>query len=295
MSIGHENNGTVDNFPIQRNDIRSLIYCVDGGGMDRIVPSLLEAGYNTIVLYEKGQYRMWGWQSGDYTDGMLVFHAADASTPFRPIGADNVPVHIVAFYPDIFRHTPFEQEADKHTFFHYRVEEALHLSMCEKRIIEASMNDIEKESEHTMDEYSRPLLAKRIELLIDYGARFYERQFTTRYLSVQDILQQYDQWVKRYVANKGFGAGNSLLCRDCAMRFGLSEAYFSDLLKSETGMSHEEYIDQKCIELARRMLRETQLSIARIASDLGFISVRDFSSFFKKIEGCSPNEFRYFC
>ena len=74
--------------------------------------------------------------------------------------------------------------------------------------------------------------------------------------------------------------------------WGLSAAYFDDLLKHETGMGTEEYVELKRLDIAREQLSRTGRSVAEIAGGLGYPSAQYFSSLFKKITGLAPNEYR---
>ncbi|MCX7711007.1 MAG: response regulator [Clostridia bacterium] len=72
----------------------------------------------------------------------------------------------------------------------------------------------------------------------------------------------------------------------------LSQAYFSDQFKKETGMSFTQYKALIKVENAKRLLKETNSSITQISSSVGFADSKYFSRMFKKITGMSPNEYR---
>lgn len=72
----------------------------------------------------------------------------------------------------------------------------------------------------------------------------------------------------------------------------LSPGYFGDLVKKETGKTAQEYIQGKIIELSKEYILGSQLGISQIAYSLGFQYPQHFSRLFKKLEGCTPNEFR---
>ena len=67
---------------------------------------------------------------------------------------------------------------------------------------------------------------------------------------------------------------------------------FGDLVKKETGKTAQEYIQGKIIELSKEYILGSQLGISQIAYSLGFQYPQHFSRLFKKLEGCTPNEFR---
>ena len=63
-------------------------------------------------------------------------------------------------------------------------------------------------------------------------------------------------------------------------------------LKKETGMTPQEHIQMKVIELAKEHIVETDETISEIAYTLGFQYPQHLSRLFKKRVGCTPNEYR---
>ena len=284
---------------MESEEIHSWVSVEEGLGADALVPIFRESGYYTVVLYERSdRSRRYGWQRDDYTDGMLLGAAPIApmiETVRSAIHPLSPKTKFLAFRPDVFRATPLEKDFLRYTFFRYREREALHLSLRERGVIEECMEAIGDEIRNGADEFSGSLLAKRIGLLLDYVVRFYERQFITRSLSVQESLQRYGSIVKKSVAEHGIGTCGGLSLQVCAGQLGISEAYLEDLLREETGLSHNEYINRQCVLFAERLLRETDFPLARIAVMTGFPTVQSFVRFFQKTVGCSPDRYRYHC
>lgn len=78
----------------------------------------------------------------------------------------------------------------------------------------------------------------------------------------------------------------------CADQLCLSTNYFSDLVKKETGMSAIKHIQQKIMDIAKERIMNTQKSISQISDEMGFQYPQHFTRWFKKMEGCTPNEYR---
>lgn len=72
----------------------------------------------------------------------------------------------------------------------------------------------------------------------------------------------------------------------------LSPVYFSYLFKKNMGMNMTDYITEYRMEIAKKLLFETELSIYEVASTVGFQDQRYFSKRFKHIVGKTPTEYR---
>lgn len=72
----------------------------------------------------------------------------------------------------------------------------------------------------------------------------------------------------------------------------LNSSYFSALFKKRMNQGFSDYILQLRIKKAKQLLVETNLSIARIAQQVGYHDPKHFSKLFKKQCQIKPNEYR---
>ena len=63
-------------------------------------------------------------------------------------------------------------------------------------------------------------------------------------------------------------------------------------MKKETGMPALKHIQQKMLDVAKERVFNTAKSIREISYELGFPYPQHFSRWFKKMAGCTPNEYR---
>lgn len=78
---------------------------------------------------------------------------------------------------------------------------------------------------------------------------------------------------------------------DISDYFNYSYPYISVLFSKDTGMTLRDYICEKKIEYAEKLL-ETDKSITEISTSLGYDSIHTFSRIFKKKSGMSPSSYR---
>lgn len=77
-----------------------------------------------------------------------------------------------------------------------------------------------------------------------------------------------------------------------AQSLSVSPKHLSSLIKTLTGKTSKEYIQERITLEAKRLLLHTELSVKEIAYDLGFEEPLHFSGFFKNCTGISPSKFR---
>jgi two-component system, response regulator YesN len=85
---------------------------------------------------------------------------------------------------------------------------------------------------------------------------------------------------------------NELSRKDIAKHVFLNEDYLSRLFKKEVGIPLSNYIIEERINLAKDLLRRTDLSISDVASSVGYSNFSHFTKVFKKLIGANPKDFR---
>lgn len=234
----------------------------------------------------------YGLSNYDYEEGTLIFLA-----PGQVIGQDSEEYYqpqgiALVFHPDFISGTTLGKNISDYYFFSYAVNEALHLSEQERHIILDCFSKIEYELQHAIDKHSKQLIISNIELFLNYCTRFYDRQFITRENSNKGILERFENILNSYfTSDKPQNIGLPSVAW-CAEKLNLSVNYFGDLIKKETGVTAQEYIQSKVIEVAKERLFDVNKSISEIAYEMGFKYSQHFTRLFKQRTGITPNEFR---
>ena len=251
-------------------------------------------GFYAVFLKEvKCGNLIYGRQYYDYQEGTLVCLAPgqvigleDNGETFQPKG------RALIFHPDLIRGTSLGRNMKEYSFFSYAVNEALHLSERERRMVTDCLQKIRHELEHPIDRHSKRLITIQIEMLLDYCLRFYERQFITRQQVNRDILTRFERLLDEYFEGDRAQQKERGAVRYCAGELCLSTNYFGDMVKKETGKTAQEYIRIKLIDIAKDRVLAPDKTISQIAFELGFQYPQHFTRMFKKVAGYTPNEYR---
>ena len=79
---------------------------------------------------------------------------------------------------------------------------------------------------------------------------------------------------------------------EVAAKFYLSPYYLSRLFRRVTGQSIVDYLNNRRIEAAQKLLETTELSISAIAEQTGFASAAHFRRVFREVMDLSPLQYR---
>jgi AraC-like DNA-binding protein len=196
------------------------------------------------------------------------------------------------FHPDLIRGTSLGNKIKEYTFFSYEVNEALHLSDKEKQTLWDCVYKLENELSENIDLHSQTLITSNIELLLNYCARYYDRQFITRKKVNTNLLRKFETILNSYFNSNDQQYKKLPSVKYFAELLFLSPNYLSDLLKKETGKTAQEYLHYYLIEEAKNNLLNTNDPINEIAFNLGFEYPQYFSKLFKSKTGMTPLAYR---
>jgi hypothetical protein len=102
------------------------------------------------------------------------------------------------FHPDLIRDSALGNKIKAYSFFSYEISEALHLSEKEKQLLYDCIIKIQGELTQNIDGYSQALIISNVELLLNYCARYYGRQFITRKPANLEIITRVEKLLKDY-------------------------------------------------------------------------------------------------
>jgi AraC family transcriptional regulator len=98
-------------------------------------------------------------------------------------------------------------------------------------------------------------------------------------------LRQITNWMSEHAAEE-------FSLERLAAQAGLSRFHFQRLFKAATGVAPSRYHIDLRMEEARRLLRETKMSVVDVALEVGYTDPSHFARLFRRETGLSPSEYR---
>lgn len=273
-----------------------LVNVLEGSRITRPIPNCRKS-IGTYIIFLKdvkcADYITYGRKEYDFQENTLVFLSPGQVFGYPADGSSyQAKGWCLYFSPELLRGTSLGKHIKDYTFFSYDTDEALHISLQERNTIIECFKRIDEEIDNGHDHHSNTIIASAIELLLNYCSRFYDRQFSTRQKANKDIITHFETLLDGYFASdnpKRIGTPSVAWFAD---QLHLSPNYFGDLIKKETGRTAIYHIQRKTMDTAKDLLMQTDKTVSEIAYSLGYQYPQYLSRAFKKLVGCSPNEYR---
>lgn len=273
--------------------LHPLVSVVRSDKPRKIEESIYHYGLYALFLKEnKGCKLSYGRTEYDF-DEMTVTSFAPGQTIHVEPNPD-VPVPkwtALVFHPDLLSRTQLGRNISRYEFFDYTSNEALHLSCGEIEIFRGVLDMIAQELHRSIDKHSRELIVSNIELLLNYCLRFYDRQFVTReeinHTVVKKFVKLLDEYIARQAEKDGLPTVAYFADKCC-----YSSKYFGELVKTETGRTAKDFINDHVLRRAKQLLDDDAFSITQVSQQLGFEYPQHFVRFFKARTGQTPSEYR---
>ena len=271
-----------------------LISIVDLKGLksNPIVNSVIFDLY--VVSMKRGCDKLfYGQQQYDFDEGLMAFISPGQILRREEISiTHNLDGWMLFIHPDFLWNTPLAKKIKQLEYFGYSTNEALFLSDKEENTINGIIAIIKQEYHANIDKFSQDVIIAQLEVLFTYAQRFYERQFITRKITNNTVLNRLEEILTDYFNNTDLINVGLPTVQYIANTLNISSKYLGSLLKQLTGQTTQQHIHEKLIDKAKEKLSITELSVSEIAYELGFEHSQSFSKLFKANTNQSPLEFR---
>ena len=273
--------------------LHPLVSVVHVENTEHIKECVMHYGLYAIYLKEnKGCKLSYGRTPYDFDEmtvtsfapGQVVKVEPNPDVPFAKFTA-------LVFHPDILNRTALGTQMSRYEFFGYSSTEALHLSAQEVEVFQGVLAMIEQELHRAIDKHTRELIVSNIELLLNYCLRFYDRQFITREEINHGVVIKFLTLLDEYMNDKAKYEGLPTVAY-FADKCCLSNGYFGTLVKTETGRTAKDLINDRVLAKAKELLQSETITITEVSQRIGFEYPQHFVRFFKSLTGKTPSQWR---
>ncbi|MBP5703597.1 MAG: helix-turn-helix transcriptional regulator [Paludibacteraceae bacterium] len=273
--------------------LHPLVSVIRVDNVDHIQECVMHYGFYAIYLKEnKGCKLSYGRTPYDFDEMTVTSFAPGQSVKVEP--NPDVPFAkftALAFHPDLLNRTSLGKQMSRYGFFDYSSNEALHLSASEVEIFRGVLAMIDQELHRGIDKHTRELIVSNIELLLNYCLRFYDRQFITREEINHSVVKKFLSMLDEYITTKAESEGLPTVAW-FADKCCLSNGYFGTLIKTETGRTAKDIINDHLLVKSKELLQSDLLTVAQVSQRLGFEYPQHFVRFFKALTGHTPSQWR---
>ncbi len=273
--------------------LHPLVSVIRVDNVDHIQECVMHYGFYAIYLKEnKGCKLSYGRTPYDFDEMTVTSFAPGQSVKVEP--NPDVPFAkftALVFHPDLLNRTSLGKQMSRYGFFDYSSNEALHLSASEVEIFRGVLAMIDQELHRGIDKHTRELIVSNIELLLNYCLRFYDRQFITREEINHSVVKKFLSLLDEYITTKAESEGLPTVAW-FADKCCLSNGYFGTLIKTETGRTAKDIINDHLLVKSKELLQSDLLTVAQVSQRLGFEYPQHFVRFFKALTGHTPSQWR---
>lgn len=171
---------------------------------------------------------------------------------------------------------------------------AIQLQPEEARMILDIFGRMDHEYHHPTP-YNQAIIKSFLNTILAFCLQFYHRELSDRQTKMEQssLGERFKILIHDQITALSMGLEEDAPAPGLAAdRLFVSAQHLSETIRKELGFTPTQYINNRLVEEAKKLLRSTELQIQEIAYQLGFKDTSYFNRLFKKISGTSPSRYR---
>jgi len=177
-------------------------------------------------------------------------------------------------------------------FVNYAASESIKYSEDDSSVVSTLFGLIATECRRTASDFGHRIIYSYLEILLTVTFRAYTTHFKQKDGVINEVDLSFSTLCnKAFMGRSGFSA--ELPTVDTFARIlGFTKYYLNDISKVLHGRTAQDRIDEQIIAQAKRLLANTDCSVAEIAYQIGFSEPQMLNRLFKKRTKKTPLEYR---
>ena len=205
---------------------------------------------------------------------------------------DRFKAHLIVITPDFLKRINIDTKRMMPLFLQFGSLPCMELTHAESQSLRSFISMVEQELKGPETDFSSEIIGGLIAATI-YKVGDILTHYLTEHPEVDSPMHnRAEEYFKQFTELLGEHYKHERSVGFYARQLCITPKYLTTLIKRISGKSVSEWIDSYVILEAKTLLKYSNMSVQEIAFKVGFESTAYFSNSFKKMIGCSPNEFR---
>lgn len=177
-------------------------------------------------------------------------------------------------------------------FVNYSVSESINYSREDHAIVSTLFNLIENECSQATSEFSHRIIYSYLEILMTVTLRAYTTFFRERRGAIKEVDMKFSMLCKDVFMSRSTISPELPSTDNFANKLGFTKYYLNDISKTLYGRTAQDRIEEQIVIQAKKLLADTDASVAEIAYQIGFTEPQMLNRLFKRRTGKTPLEYR---
>ena len=219
----------------------------------------------------------------NFSDALYFISPNQPYSWYRDYSVDG----FVIYFSADFLGWPDERIKDTFSFFDMYEVNLIEVTDQDLYLFRAQCEQLLAEFLQNTSKYRLEILKTMITTLLYKSLELYDaKQQSNRENKTTSLVLRFEKYVDNHYLE--FKTVN-----EYAHMLNVTSNHLSQTIKSQTGKSAKNIIDQRVLVEAKNMLKYSDLTVTEIAYQLGFNEPTHFGRFFKKMSHESPQNFRF--
>lgn len=197
-----------------------------------------------------------------------------------------------AIRSDLFKGFSIRNRLKDFGFLEYSVQECIQLFGDDQTLIKNIVELIEQETKMAKNDNHSNILVSYLNLLLQYMQRFYQRSMHDRMNELRILYQEFVNELDAHFDTEKKSMHTLPTLALLSKKLNCTARYLNDVSLKISNYTAQYHIDVFIVKITKKLLAETDLSVAEIAERIKFDQSQSLTRLFKKRTRITPLDYR---
>lgn len=205
---------------------------------------------------------------------------------------ENFKAHVIAVTPNFLRRISIDAKHITPLFLQFAFHPCLELSPCESQTLRSFITLIEQEIGGPETRFSDDIVSGLIAATLYKVGDILDHYLAEHPEEVSTVQNRAEEYFRQFMQLLGDNFKHERSVVFYARQLCITPKYLTTLIKRVSGKSVSEWIDNYVILEAKTLLRFSDMSVQEVSYALNFPNQSFFGSYFRRLTGMSPSQYK---